>query len=90
MALIAENIKNATKLLGTDLIIVYGFSQIHRYGTSAHPVGYRLMGNVGTGKSHVREMSSIMFSIFTWFKDYRHPYQPTWQACSLWHQGWHD
>ena len=29
MALAAEDIKKATNLLGTDLIIAYGLSQIH-------------------------------------------------------------
>jgi hypothetical protein len=29
MALIAEDIKNTTKLLGTDLIIAYGLPHIH-------------------------------------------------------------
>jgi hypothetical protein len=31
MALVAEDIKNATKLSGTDIIIAYGLSQIYQY-----------------------------------------------------------
>ena len=80
MDLIAEDIKNAAKLFGTDLIIAYGLSQIHQYAADD---GYRLMGPTGSGKSNVRDMSYINLRIFTLFKDYRHPYQPTWQACRL-------
>jgi predicted GTPase len=60
MAFIAEDIKNATELLGTDLIIAYGLSQIHQYVVDD---GYRLMGPTGSGKSNVRDMSYIFFSI---------------------------
>ena len=54
MALIAEDIKNATKLLGTDLIIAYDLSPIHQYVADD---GYRFMGPTGSGKSNVRDIS---------------------------------
>jgi predicted GTPase len=60
MVLIAEDIKNSTNLLGTDLIIAYGLSQIHRYVADD---GYRVMGPTGSGKSNVRDMSFIVSSI---------------------------
>ena len=43
---------------------------------------YRFMGPTGSGKSHVRmhDISYIVSMYLTRFKDYRHPYQPTWQA----------
>ena len=58
MALIAEDIKNATKLLGTDIIIAYGLSQIHQYVADD---GYRFMGPTGSGKSNVSDISYIVF-----------------------------
>ena len=54
MTLIAEDIKNTTKLLGTDLIIAYGLSRIHQYIADDR---YRLMGPTGSGKSNVRNVS---------------------------------
>ena len=78
MALASEDIKNTTKLLGTDLIIAYGLSRVHPYDADDD---YRLMGPTGSGKSNVRDMSYIIIRVFTLFKDHRHPYQPTWQAC---------
>jgi predicted GTPase len=62
MALIAEDIKNVTKLFGTDLIIAYGLSQIHQYVTD-NSDGFRVMGPTGTGKSNVRDILYIFFSI---------------------------
>ena len=59
---------------------VYDLSHIHQYVADDD---YRLMGLTGSGMSHVRDMSYINFRVFTWFKDYRHPYQPTWQTCRL-------
>ena len=57
MALKAEDIKNATKLLDTDIIIAYGLSQIHQY-SGVTDDGYRFMGPTGSGKSNVRDISS--------------------------------
>ena len=56
MAFIAEDIKNATKLLGTDLIIAYGLSHIHQYVADDN---HRFMGPTGSGKSNVRDISHI-------------------------------
>ena len=79
MASIATDIKNTTKLLGKDLIIAYGLSHIHQH--VADDV-HRLMGPTGSGKSNVRDMMSYTISyVLTSLKDYRHHYQPTWQAC---------
>ena len=49
-----EDIKNTTKLLGSDLIIAYGLSRIHQYVADDR---YRLMGPTGSGKSNVRNVS---------------------------------
>ena len=62
MDLRVEDIRNATKLLGTDIIIAYGLSQIHQYHDVADD-GYRFMGPTGSGKSNVRDISYIVFSI---------------------------
>lgn len=78
MALIAEDIKNTTGLVGRDLIIAYGLFHIHQDVTDD---GRRLMGPTGCGKSNVRDMSCIISHVFTCFKVYRYHYQPTWQAC---------
>ena len=56
MAFVAEDIKNAAKPIGTDLIIAYGLSQIHQYVADD---GYRLMGPTGSGKSNVRDTPYI-------------------------------
>ena len=60
MALKAEDIKNATKLFDTDIIIAYGLSQIHQYVADD---GYRFMGPTGSGKSNVRDIPYFVFSI---------------------------
>ena len=60
MALKAEDIKNATKLFGTDIIIAYDLSQIYRHVSDD---GYRFMGPTGSGKSNVRDISYFVFSI---------------------------
>ena len=57
MDLKAEDIKNATKLFGTDIIIVYDLSLIHRYAAND---GYSFMGPTGSGKSNVRDISYIV------------------------------
>ena len=80
MAVVAEDIKNAAKLLGTDLVIAYGLSHIHQYVADD---GYRLMGPTGSGKSNVRNTLYFDFRILTLFKDHRHPYRSTWQAFRL-------
>jgi predicted GTPase len=60
MALKAEDIKNATKLLDTDVIIAYGLSQIQQYFADD---SYSFMGPTGSGKSNVRNISYTVFSI---------------------------
>ena len=56
----AEDIKNATEFLATDLIIVYGLCQIHQYVADD---SYRFMGLTESGKSNVRGISYTFFSI---------------------------
>ena len=65
MALWAEDIKNATKLFDTDIIIAYGLSQIHQYVADD---GYRFMGPTGSGKSNVSDISHVVFSILPGLK----------------------
>ena len=49
----AEDIRNATKLLDTDIIIAYGLPRIHQYVADD---GYSFMGPTGSGKSNVSDI----------------------------------
>ena len=60
--ILAQDIKNATKLIATDIIIAYGLSQLEIHQFVADD-GYRIMGPTGSGKSNVRDISYINFSI---------------------------
>ena len=84
----AEDIRNATKLLDTDIIIAYGLPRIHQYVADD---GYSFMGPTGSGKSNVSDIPQHnVFSISPGLKIIDTPIIQSGRRAVFGLEGWHD